>query len=197
MKVIGLTGNIASGKTSITNYLTSKGIPVIDGDKVARDVVLPGSEGLLKIEENFGEEYISREGTLDRKKLASLVFNDSSKLDELNNILHPIIRNEFIKKIEEYKKDDKIKFIILDAALLIESKMTDLVDSLWLVSVDQDVQIQRVMDRDEVTKEVALAIINSQMPLVEKKKHAQKVIENNGFFEEVYTRVDELLKEYS
>ncbi len=197
MKVIGLTGNIASGKTTITNYIEKKGIPVIDGDKVARDVVLPGSEGLIKIKEFFGEEYITEEGALDRKKLGNLVFNNPLRLEELNNILHPIIRNEFIRKINVYKKDKGLKIVLLDAALLIESEMTDLTDSLWLVAADQDVQIKRIMARDNITEKAALAIINSQMPLSEKKKYAQEIIENNNGLEEVYKKVEKLLKKYS
>lgn len=196
MKVIGLTGNIASGKTTITNYIEGKGIPVIDGDRVAREVVLPGSEGLLKIKESFGQEYITEEGALDRKKLGSLVFNNPLKLEELNKILHPIIRNEFIKKISNYRKDEGLKLVLLDAALLIESEMTDLTDSLWLVAADKNVQVKRIMARDNITEKAALAIINSQMPLAEKKKYAQEVIDNNNGLKEVYEKVEGLLKKY-
>lgn len=196
MKVIGLTGNIASGKTTITNYIEGKGIPVIDGDRVAREVVLPGSEGLLKIKESFGQEYITEEGALDRKKLGSLVFNNPLKLEELNKILHPIIRNEFIKKISNYRKDEGLKLVLLDAALLIESEMTDLTDSLWLVAADQNVQVKRIMARDNIAEKAALAIINSQMPLAEKKKYAQEVIDNNNGLKEVYEKVEGLLKKY-
>lgn len=197
MKVIGLTGGIASGKSTITNYIESKGIPVIDGDKVSREVVMPDSEGLNKIREEFGEEYITAEGILDRKKLGNLVFNDPTMKEKLESILHPIIRKDFVKKIEKYRKNPENKFVLLDAALLIESKMTDLVDSLWLVYADQEIQVNRVMARDTVTEEEALAIINSQMPLLEKKQYADEVIENNKSFSYVFRKVDKLLKKYS
>jgi len=197
MKVIGITGGIASGKSTITNYIQSKGIPVIDGDKVSREVVMPESEGLEKIKETFGEEYITPEGFLDRKKLGSLVFNNPLEIEKLNNILHPIIRRVFIEKIEEYKKDSKIELVFLDAALLIESKMTDLVDSLWLVYADQKVQLERIISRDKIAEDDAIAIINSQMLLSDKKNYADVVIDNNGKKEEVYNKVEELLKEYN
>ncbi|NCC81762.1 MAG: dephospho-CoA kinase [Clostridia bacterium] len=197
MKVIGLTGGIASGKSTITNYIESKGIPVIDGDRVSREVVLPGSEALMKIEEEFGKEYILSDGTLDRKKMGNHVFNNPAERKKLEGILHPIIRNEFIKKINEYKKNPEIKIVLLDAALLIESKMTDLTDSLWLVYADKEVQIKRVMARDNVSEDVALSIINSQMLLSDKKKYADEIIDNNKSFLEVYEKVDNLLKKYS
>ena len=197
MKVIGLTGGIASGKSTITNYIESKGIPVIDGDRVSREVVLPGSEALMKIEEEFGKEYILSDGTLDRKKMGKNVFNNPEERKKLEGILHPIIRNEFIKKINEYKKNPEIKIVLLDAALLIESKMTDLTDSLWLVYADKEVQIKRVMARDNVSEDVALSIINSQMLLSDKKKYADEIIDNNKSFLEVYEKVDNLLKKYS
>ena len=197
MKVIGLTGGIASGKTTITNYLQSKGIPVIDGDRVSREVVMPGSEGLLKIKEVFGEKFISPDGSLDRKKLGNLVFGNPEMLKKLNQTIHPIIRKDFVKKINNYKKNPDIRLVVLDAALLIESEMTDLTDSLWLVYADKDVQVQRVMARDGISEENALAVINSQMSLSEKKKYADEVIDNNSTVEKVYRKVDRLLKKYS
>ena len=197
MKVIGITGGIASGKSTITKYIENKGIPVIDGDRVSREVVLPGSEALLKIEEEFGKEYILPDGSLDRKKMGQHVFNNPLERKKLEGILHPIIRNEFIKKINGYKMNPEINLVLLDAALLIESKMTDLTDSLWLVYADKDVQVERVMARDKVSEKVALSIINSQMLLSDKKKYADEIIDNNKGFSEVYEKVESLLKKYS
>lgn len=193
MKVIGLTGGIASGKTTITNYLISKGIKVIDGDLVARQVVEKGSVGLAEIISHFGQDYLTADGSLDRKKLGSLVFKNPSKLEELNGIIHPLVRQEFIKEIKEERLSGKRKFIVLDAALLIESKMTDLVDELWLVYADVEIQIDRIIQRDEISKEEALAVIKSQMSLEDKKNYADVIIDNNRDIKDVYKEVDDLL----
>lgn len=195
MKVIGLTGGIASGKTTITNYLLSKGIKVVDGDLVARQVVEPASEGLKEIINHFGTEYLAADASLDRKKLGALVFNNPQKLEELNGIIHPLVRQEFARQIKEERLNGKAKFMFLDAALLIESKMTDLVDELWLVYADQEKQIERIIQRDKINREEALSVINSQMPLDEKKQYADVIIDNNKKIEDVYKHLDDLLSE--
>lgn len=185
MKTIGLTGGIASGKSTVSKMIIEMGIPVIDGDKISREIVDIGSPILKKIVEEFGENVLNEDGTLNRKELSNIVFKDSYLLEKLNSIIHPAIKKKIFDKIEEYKKLG-MKFCVVDAALLIETGFIKMVDCLILVDTDKETQIKRLMDRDKIDHEAALRIISSQMDLNEKKKYADYLIDNNEDIE--YTR---------
>lgn len=192
MKVIGLTGGIASGKTTVSNFLKSKGYEVIDADLISREIYNVNQEAYNKIIEEFGDAILNRDRTIDRKKLGSIVFNDKSKLNKLNEITHPIIINKILKRIEEIKlKGEKICFV--DAALLIEANLIIYVDEVWLVVVDKEIQIDRLMKRDNLTFEEAKKRVESQMAVEEKIKYADYVINNSKSIDYTLDQVKELL----
>ena len=178
--ILGLTGGIASGKSTVSKKLKELGSYIIDADKISREVS-DSTEILKKLEENFGLQIIDS-GHLDRKKLRELVFEKKEKRELLNSIMHPVIEKKIIKEIEENKKE---KLIILDVPLLYETKLEYLCDKVLVVSVDEKIQIERLKKRDMIEKKMAKKIINTQMPLTEKLKKADIYIENNGTLDEL------------
>ena len=178
-RVIGLTGGIASGKSYVSSILRQLGAFVIDADLVSREIIEPGSEAWEEIVKYFGHGILKEDGAIDRKALGDIVFSDEEKLALLNNITHPKI----IRKIEEMihaEEANNSKVIVIDAALLIELGMQDMVDEVWMVYVDEKTQIERLLRREDITKEQALDRIHSQISNEEKIKYADKVIDNNG-----------------
>lgn len=194
MRVIGLTGGIASGKSTISKMIKEIGIPIIDADEISREIVSKDSLVLKRIAKEFGEDVLNEDGTLNRKKLSNIVFRESTLLKKLNLITHPAIKNKIKEKIEEYKKSG-IKCCVIDAALLIEAGFLDITDLCLLVYVDKDVQLKRLMDRDNITYEAALRIIESQMNLDEKKKYADYLIDNNKEIEFTRQQLNNIIKE--
>lgn len=190
--IIGITGSIASGKSVVTDYLKRKGLKIVDADLVSRKVVEPGQVGLLKIVEAFGKT-ILLEGQLNRRKLRDLIFSDEEKRLLLNRILHPIIHEEILRQLNALKDE---KLIIFDAPLLLENNLKALVDELWVVSTDLDTQINRLKKRDHISEEDAHKIINKQMPLSEKIKYADLVLENNSTLDSLYLQIEEALKNH-
>ncbi|HAS80409.1 MAG TPA: dephospho-CoA kinase [Fusobacteriaceae bacterium] len=178
--ILGLTGGIASGKSTVSKKLKELGSYIIDADKISREVS-DSTEILKKLEENFGLQIIDS-GHLDRKKLRELVFEKKEKRELLNSIMHPIIEKKIVKEIEENKKE---KLIILDVPLLYETKLEYLCDKVLVVSVDEKIQIERLKVRDKIEKKMAKKIISTQMPLTEKLKKADIHIENNGNLDEL------------
>lgn len=189
-KIIGLTGNIASGKSTVSKFLIKKGFYVIDADVISREAVAKGTEGLSKIRKHFGDDVLLENGELDRKKLGRIVFGDKDKLQQLNHILHPIIRRRIIRAIE--KSDEKIVF--LDAALIYESGLDEMIDSVWFVSIPPEIQIQRLIERDHKTRQEALNVIDSQGKQEDKLKKADVIINNTGTKDELYEQVETILK---
>ena len=189
-KIIGLTGNIASGKSTVSKFLIKKGFYVIDADVISREVVAKGTEGLSKIRKHFGDDVLLENGELDRKKLGRIVFSNKEKLEQLNHILHPIIRRRIIRAIE--KSDERIVF--LDAALIYESGLDEMIDSVWFVSIPPEIQIQRLIERDYKTRQEALNVIDSQGKQEDKLKKANVVINNTGTKYELYEQVETILK---
>jgi dephospho-CoA kinase len=179
MIVIGLTGGIASGKSTVSRMLTELGAEVIDADKIAREIVEPGTETLRKLVDSFGPWILNPDGTLDRKALGQEAFNNPEKLNLLNRITHPEIRRIVKERIFDIKRRCGDKIIVVDAAVLLESGMNDLVDEIWLVYVDHDTQIKRLMDRNNLTLDEAEVRIKSQMPFEEKIKYSHRVIDNS------------------
>lgn len=194
MKVIGLTGGIASGKSTVSQFIKDAGFIVIDADVVAREIVEKGRPALEDIVVYFGKEVLNRDGTLNRKYLGDIVFSDPQKLKALNKITHKRIIENILNKIDYYKNNTNIDVIFLDAALLIEMNMQDIADEIWLVSVDKNIQIDRLMNRDKISYEEALKRINSQMSLDNKKKYADIIINNTKNIKYLKKQVDELIQ---
>ena len=190
--VIGLTGGIASGKTTASNYLMSLNIPVVDADNIAREVLSPGHEGFNKVVEYFGDDILD-DGIIHRSKLRKIVFNDLRALEKLNEITHPLIRKGIVEKLNEMC-DKNVPLIVLDAPLLLENNLQYLVDEVWLVWVDSDRQIKRLTSRDGMNKIEAEKIINRQMSLEKKKQKAHVLINNNNSKEALYQQLDELVQ---
>lgn len=193
MTVIGLTGGIASGKSTVTALLKEKGAAIIDADKIAREIMSKGEPAWFEVLNYFGDEILNDDRSdIDRKKLAHIVFSDKAKLEVLNNITHPKIIEEIKRQVEEYKKAGK-KIIVIDAALLIETGLDKIADEVWVVAANEDIQLQRLMAREkDITKDEALKRIKSQMPLAEKLKFADRVIDNNSSIEETKKQVDKI-----
>lgn len=181
MKIIGLTGGIASGKTTVANYIQKQGIVVFDADAMSKQVVAPGTAGLQEVVAIFGEEYL-KDGALDRKKIADLVFHNKEKLQQLERVIHGRIWAEAERVIGESKTQD-CPAVVLDVPLLIESGWYKKVDEVWLVYISPEEQIRRVMLRDGMAREQAQARMANQMSTDEKRKYADVVIDNGGALE--------------
>jgi len=193
--IIGLTGGIASGKSTVARMLLELGIPVIDADQIAREVVEIGEEAYLQIVEKFGEEILQDDKTIDRAKLGAIVFNDEEKRKLLNSIVHPAVRKKMLEQKERYVKKGE-KTIVLDIPLLFESNLTHLVDKIVVVYVDEHTQLERLMARNGFSKEEAKARIKAQMPLKEKVAKADAVINNNGTIEQTKKQLLNILKQW-
>ena len=186
--IIAITGSIACGRSTVTNYLLKKGYKVIDADKIAHDIILyPEVKKYIKKE--FSEEVFEKE-EISRVKLGNIVFNNKEKLNKLNSILHPMIRKEILKKIS---KSENITF--LDIPLLFEAKFDDLADFILVVYTDKLKQIDRLMKRNNITYVEAIKRIDKQYSSEYKKKLANFVIDNNGTRENTEKQVDNLLLE--
>lgn len=191
-KIIGLTGSIATGKSQVSNYLKDKGIKVIDADLIARDVANYKSVK-NKIKKEFGDD-LYKDDKLDRKKLAEIIFARKIHRQKLNSIMHP----EIYKKIKKESENSE-GLVFIDIPLLFENedlnKKYGLVfDEIWLVYVDRERQIERLMKRDDISKEYAEEKINSQIPVEEKRKKSDVIIDNSGTLEETFAQVEENLK---
>ncbi len=176
---IGLTGGIASGKSTVLTYFKDKGIPYIDADIVAREVVEPGTEGLQAIVETFGSNVLHADGTLNREALGAIVFHNEEKRQLLNSCLKTHIRNRIMELTSQYEQGNT-PILIYDIPLLIEGEWYTMMDEVWLVYVNEMTQIERLMSRNGYTREDALARINSQMRLDDKRAYVDIIVDNNG-----------------
>ena len=176
---IGLTGGIASGKSTVLTYFKDKGIPYIDADIVAREVVEPGNEGLKAIVDTFGSHVLQDDGTLNREALGAIVFHNEEKRQLLNSCLKTHIRNRIMELTSQYEQGNT-PILIYDIPLLIEGEWYTMMDEVWLVYVNEMTQIERLMSRNGYTREDALARINSQMRLDDKRAYADIIVDNNG-----------------
>ncbi len=188
MIVVGVTGGIASGKSTVTAILKNLGAPIFDADESSRNATKKGSKGLVKIIEVFGKEFLTKAEELDRAKMAELCFSDKAAKKKLEAIIHKIVWNDASDFLKE-NESNGTKVVVLDIPLLIEVGWHENVDLVWLVAVDKKVQIERAMSRDAMTRAEVEARINSQMSLEEKKKYADLVIDNNGSNEDIITKV--------
>lgn len=192
--VLGLTGCIATGKSTASNFFKNRSIPVVDADKGAREVMKPGHTAYKKVVKLFGETIVNDDGTIDRKKLGSIVFNDQKKLSALNGIVH----KDIYKWIQE-QKDSYIReghpLIVLDIPLLYESGVDFGADEIMVVATDRITQIERLMKRDNLSKNDALSRILSQESIDSKVDKADVVIDNNGTLEDTYHQLNAWLSQ--
>lgn len=180
--VIGLTGGIASGKSTISTLFKEIGITVIDADREARYAVQPGEEAYIKIVDHFGKSILLQDGQINRGKLGEIIFSNQKLRERLNRIVHPEVRKRMLEKKEQaIKKNEKV--VVLDIPLLFENDFAYMVDKTILVYVDRRTQLSRLMQRNSFTEQEASLRINSQMPLEEKLKLADAIIDNNGTIE--------------
>lgn len=194
--IIGLTGSIASGKSTVSNMLKDKGYPIVDADKIARQVVEPGTPVIKEIAEHFGDEVLNEDGSLNREKLGERIFKSEEERKKLNSIIHPAIRNEMIRQKEQWISNGA-GTVILDIPLLFESKLQSFVEKIIVVSVTPEIQKQRLIARNELNEQEAIDRINSQLPMVEKEAGADAVIDNNGTIEETKMQVETLLDKWN
>lgn len=197
MRLIGLTGGIGSGKTTVANYLGDYyKIPIWDADLYAREAVLPGSEILESIVQRYGANLLLADGTLNRPKLGNIIFNNPEERHWLEEQIHPCVRQRFLTNINHLQNnlqntaELQEKVAVLVIPLLFEANMTDLVSEIWVVYLPEALQIQRLIQRDQLTNQQALDRINSQMPLAEKCDRADVIIDNSGSLAELFQQID-------
>src|SRR6056297_23560 len=190
--IIGITGGIGSGKTTVTEYLLKKGFTVVDADRISRNI-MDEYGTVLEVVDSFGNGILDENGNVDRRKLRRMIFSDEDLLKRLNGILHPKIRECIEKDIERFKKEGN-RIIFLDAPLLIENNLDKMVDEVWLVSCSIETQLERVVKRDGTNRKEVGKIIERQMPFEEKIKHSDIVFRNEGSIEELKDKIDDALK---
>lgn len=192
---VGLTGSIAVGKSFVTSVLGDLGCRTIDADAIAREVVAPGSPGLVSVVAAFGGTILTAEGTLDRKKLGEVVFSDELRRKQLNSILHPLIIARQDELLRKWELEEPGGVAVVDAALMIESGGFRRFDKIIIVHCRPEVQLQRVMDRDGLSREAAEKKISSQMSQEEKLKFADYRIDTSTGFEDTRRQTEELYKQ--
>lgn len=193
IKLIGLTGGIASGKTTISRFFEEAGIPVIDADEIAREVVRPGQPAYKETIAAFGEGVLLPDKTLDRKKIAELVFADEKKRALLESITHPEILREILKRVQQFKKK-KRPAVLIDAALLFESGLFQQMHKILLIRIDPKIQLKRLIQRDKLPEIQAWQRILAQMPGAQKEKLSDWIIDNSGTKEQTQKKVREVIK---
>lgn len=191
MKVIGLVGNIGSGKSVFAGFLKELGAAVVDADQIARQIVEPGLPAWEEIAEAFGEAYFLPDGHINRAKLAEKVFAEEASRLRLNAITHPRIRSEAALRIAAYKKEG-YELIVLEAAVLIEAVFTDMIDEIWLIKSEHEDIYQRLAKRDGLDIEAANMRLKAQLSVEEMEKHADLVIINDGSLEDLSEKAKEL-----
>ncbi|HJX31012.1 MAG TPA: dephospho-CoA kinase [Thermodesulfobacteriota bacterium] len=195
MLIVGLTGGIASGKSTIAGMFKKEGAYIIDIDMISRDVVKPGKPAWQDVVHVFGKEVLNEDQTLNRKKVGDIVFSDAEKRKKLEAIIHPKINAEKLMKINEIAKKDNQAIIIIDVPLLIETDKQDTVDKVVLVYTSPQGQVERLVKRDGLSLEEAHKRLASQMPIENKKKYAHYIINNEELLEEIRKRVKEIFRE--
>ncbi|WP_343799811.1 dephospho-CoA kinase [Bacillus carboniphilus] len=196
MNTIGITGGISSGKSTVSQMLRDWGFTVIDADVQAKKVVEPNEQAYNEIIQEFGKEILLPNGHINRAKLGEIIFNDQAKREKLNSIVHPAVRKNMLRLKEEAFANGE-KTVFMDIPLLYESKLTHFVEKVMVVYVEPEVQLRRLMERNHFTEEEARSRIRSQLPLDDKKKWADAVIDNNGSVDETKAQLEQILKEWN
>ena len=187
--IIGITGSIACGKSLVSNYLKEKGYTIIDADKIGH-MALENDEVKKQLVNKFGKS-ILKDNEVNRVTLGKLVFENNENLKELNNIIHPQIRKNISEQIQVHKNE---KLVFVDVPLLFEAKFDDLVEKIIVISLDEKIQLERLMNRNSLSKEEALQRIKSQIPVREKEKLGDYVVDNSFTQENTYNQVDRILE---
>ncbi|WP_300560204.1 dephospho-CoA kinase [Companilactobacillus sp.] len=194
-KIYGLTGGIAAGKTTVLKIFKEQGCRIFDADKVARQVVEPGTPGLKQVVKQFSKHILLPNGSLDRKKLGRIVFSDKRQLKILNNIMGPLLRSTIVQIIDDAKKDSSSTINIFEIQLLFEGSYQEYFDATIAVYVEPEIQLERLMKRNDLNKQAALDKINSQMPMTEKKQLADYVLDNSHDIASLKNEISQLLKQ--
>ena len=187
--IIGITGSIACGKSLVSNYLKEKGYTIVDADKIGH-MALENDEVKKQLVNKFGKS-ILKDNEVNRVTLGKLVFENNENLKELNNIIHPQIRKNISEQIQVHKNE---KLVFVDVPLLFEAKFDDLVEKIIVISLDEKIQLERLMNRNSLSKEEALQRIKSQIPVREKEKLGDYVVDNSFTQENTYNQVDRILE---
>ncbi|MBF7102529.1 dephospho-CoA kinase [Pediococcus pentosaceus] len=183
--IVGLTGGIAMGKTTISQFLKSKAIPVVDADQIAHEI-LTVDEVKVKLMDTFGESILDKNQNIDRRKLGPIVFNDQRQLEKLNIIVQPYIRTEIVRQLDTFSAS---KVVVLDAPVLFEQGYEKMADYLMVIKTSAQIQVERLMQRDSLNEIDAQKRIQAQMPIEEKVKKADIVIDTSGTIEETRSQV--------
>ncbi len=194
MRVIGLTGGIGSGKSTVAELLAGKGAVVLDADKVGHEAYRPGTPAWKEVVATFGKDIVAGDGSIDRRKLGAIVFADPAALQRLNAIMHPRMFEMMRERIDEFRRRG-VEVVVLDAAILLEANWTPLVDEVWVVVASEDRVVERAVARTGLPEEQIRRRIRSQLSNEERCRHASVVIENDGSLEELRAKVDRLWEE--
>jgi dephospho-CoA kinase len=195
MILAGLTGGIASGKSVVSRLFRAAGAHIIDADEIAHEVIRPPGRAWREVVEAFGEGILLQDRSIDRKRLAQIVFDDPEQRKQLNAIIHPRVFAEEERQRKEIARRYPKAVVIFDAPLLIETGSHELMDKVILVYANRALQLKRLMERDHLKREEAFKRIRSQMPLVEKKRYADFVIDSSDPADKIRVRVDEIYRE--
>lgn len=190
--LLGVTGGIGSGKSTVAKMLEEKGAPIVDFDVLAREVVEPGTKSFADIVEFFGTQVVSDEGSLDRKRLSKIVFGDREKLKKLESFTHPPIYEAFLARVKALSKESISRVIQVVIPLLVEANLQHLFDRILVVYVPRVTQLKRLVERDRITDEEAALILESQLPIDEKLKFADFVIDNSSTPDKTREQVEEV-----
>jgi dephospho-CoA kinase len=191
---IGLTGGIATGKSTVSALLAERGSLLVDADRIAREIVLPGSPVLQQIAEQFGQAVLLQDGSLNRKALGQIVFQDPVKRKQLESITHPAIRAIMLERMRRYERDNPDKLVVVDVPLLFESGLQSLFDEVAVVYAPRDIQRQRLMARDGLTEEEAEQRLAAQMDIERKRELADVVFDNSGSLALTVRQVEQFLQ---
>ena len=191
MLSIGLTGGIGTGKPLVSNLLNDLGATVVNADLLGHEAYLPGTVGFDMVVDSFGDQIVGDDGTVDRKKLGPIVFSSPQNMAKLNAIMHPLIRNMIQAQLEEYSSNGT-DVVVVEAAVLIEANWVDLFDEVWVVTSDKETVIERLKDRNSLSREDAIIRIDSQMSTEERIDHSDVVISNDKTIDELTDNVEKI-----
>ncbi len=191
--VLGITGGIATGKSTAVEVFQKYDFPIVDGDQVARQVVEPGTPGGAAVVSEFGDDILQKNGSLDRKKLGRIVFSDKQKLDRLNQILNPYIRSEILRQIEKGKSEAPL--VIADIPLMYEGHYDHYMDQVAVVYLPEEIQLERLMKRDNLSLEEASKRIKSQLSMEEKRRRADIFFDNQGTIQQLQEQITSWLRQ--
>jgi dephospho-CoA kinase len=193
--VIGVTGGIGTGKSTVTRILAELGAHIIDADRVGHDIYEPGTPGWASVVAEFGREIIARDGKIDRRRLGAIVFADPQRLARLNELVHPLIGREIERRIEEHLSTVSDQPIVVEAAVMIEAGWDSLVDEVWVVVASREAVLSRVSRQRGFAVEEAQARITAQLPDAERRRHADVVVDNSGTSESLTRQLEKIWKE--